>query len=95
MSKKVPETSTLLYATFVGLNVDIIVRSVKAKMGNMMTNMAICGFLLDECEEFYYVGENANEVSTAVRKNEVVTVSLSSGELSRFESELNNSGEVQ
>lgn len=95
MSKKLPETSTLLYATFAGYCVDIIVRSVRAKINGITTNMVMSGFLLDECEEFYYIGDNANEVSAAVRKIEVVTINLTREELGRFETELNSNGEVQ
>jgi hypothetical protein len=95
MSKKQPETSTLLYATFAGYCVDIIVRSVRAKINNVTSNMVLTGYMLDECEDFYYVGDNANEVSAAVRKSEVVTINLTREELNRFETELNNNGDVQ
>lgn len=95
MRKKIPEASTLLYATFAGHCVDIIVRSIRARINNVTSNMVLSGFMLDECVEFYYIGETPAEVTAAVRKTEVVTINLSREELDRFETELNNSGEIQ
>jgi hypothetical protein len=95
MSKKVPENSTLLYATFSGYCVDIIVRSVRARINNVTSNMVLSGFMLDECDEFYYVGETPAEVTAAIRKIEVVTINLAREELGRFETELNSNGDIQ
>ena len=39
-------------------------------------NLALGGYLLDECEKYYYIGETPMEVTAAVTKESVAAIIL-------------------
>lgn len=75
--KKLPSTYSRIFEEFVGNYVTIAVKSLKGDGGGKkITNIMLAGYFLDECEEYYYIGENTSEIFAAVKKDEVATIML-------------------
>lgn len=68
-----------MFESFAGSYVTIAVRSLRANpkaANNVIANLMLAGFLLDECEEYFYLGENAKEIFAAVKKSEVMSIMM-------------------
>jgi len=76
--RKPKPTFSRLYDTFVGNVVTIIVKNVKGYGGTAakVSNLMFAGYMLDECDEYIYVGQTADSVSAAIKKDEIATVVL-------------------
>jgi hypothetical protein len=95
--KRAPESYSRLFENFAGSYVTVAVASLKAnsKLSNkVITNVMIPGYLLDECDMFYYLGENAEEIFAAVRKDHVSTIMLG-GENAPGQIEMPEDSEMQ
>lgn len=80
-SKKQPQTSRI-YEIFVGSYINIAVKSLKnATSGGKISNLMIAGYFLDECEEYFYLGDNPGSVFAAVKKDDVASIMLSNEEV--------------
>lgn len=73
-TKEQPQKSSRLYDVFVGTTVQIMVKLTKESEDGVMSSIAIEGYLLDEDDEYYYVGTNPIEIAGAVKKSEVAVV---------------------
>lgn len=62
------------YDIFVGTMVTLIVRGIKGKESGKVTNIMLGGYLLDECDTYFYLGANSMEIHTAVNKRDVAAV---------------------
>jgi hypothetical protein len=70
-------TYSRIFEEFAGSYVTIAVKSLKGDGGGKkVTNIMLAGYLLDECEDFYYIGESAAEIFAAVKKDDVATIML-------------------
>lgn len=63
---------TLFHQNFVGEHVQVITSHLIADS----TTISADGYLLDEDEEFYYLGAGPDEVAMAIRKQDVVLISI-------------------
>lgn len=72
--------SNKLFSIFVGSYIHVITKSLKGTQhfngGKAVGPIIIDGFLLDEDDMFYYLGETPEEVTDAILKEEVVRVYL-------------------
>lgn len=81
-SKKNEKTGfSLFYLTFVGelvqLTTELIVKDHKQTEDEVEISekpVGFVGYLLDEDSSYYYIGDNPQEITTAVRKTKVVSV---------------------
>ena len=79
MSEKIASYSTL-FEHFAGSYVTIAVKSLRGASSNKkITNVMIAGYLLDECHDYFYIGDTPTEVYAAVRKDDVISI-MSGGE---------------
>ncbi len=79
-----------LYDIFVGQQVNLFVKNISMSNGEgQAASVIIAGYLLDECEDFFYIGSSPLEVYAAIRKLDVASVTLSDVE------EQHNSAELQ
>lgn len=65
-----------IFETFSGSFVSIIVKNMRGSGQDKINNLALGGYLLDECEEYYYIGETPMEVTAAIKKDSVAAVIL-------------------
>jgi len=80
--KKRPKKSSLLYDIFVGTYVNIALKNIKggSSRPGKIANLMFAGYLLDEDEEYFYIGQTSDEVYAAVKKEEVAAIMLSDEE---------------
>jgi hypothetical protein len=84
-----------IFEEFAGSYVTIAIKSLKGYSTNKkIANVMMAGFLLDECENFYYIGETAKEIFAAIKKEEVLTVMLG-GEAEEVDIEMPEGAEMQ
>lgn len=74
---------TLLFLTFSGEPVEVITTATqKVTVGSEnhvaeeQTPLALHGILMDEDDDFLYLGDEQNGIGCAVRKNQIVAISL-------------------
>lgn len=66
------KSSDLFFATFLGEYVEILAKYETTERVPLTIN----GYLLDMDNDFYFTGENSLEVNAAVRKSDVVFISI-------------------
>lgn len=78
MARKKDASYSRLFEEFAGSYITIAVRSLKGsqKTNKIIANVMLAGYLLDECEDYYYIGENSKEIFAAVKKTDVSTIML-------------------
>lgn len=62
------------YDIFVGTMVTLIVRGIRGKEQGKVTNIMLGGYLLDECDNYFYIGANSLEIHSAVNKRDVAAI---------------------
>ncbi len=74
---------SLLYINFIGELVEVVLKSTqKIIHGNedgvdeSTHPIAIQGFLMDEDEEYYFLGDTMTSMSKAVRKDQIVCIQM-------------------
>lgn len=74
--KKQQQTYSLLFEIFCGSYVNIFVKNIKssATRAGKVNNVMLAGFLLDEDEEYYFLGQTPEEVFCAVAKSEMAAM---------------------
>lgn len=60
-----------LFDTFVGEYVSVIVKGTKGQKDAKVANLVLTGYLVDECSEYYYMGEETMEVTASIRRTDV------------------------
>lgn len=81
MAKKKNTSYSRIFEQFAGDYITISLKSLRSNPKNKaIANVMMAGYLLDECEEFYYIGETVNEIFAAIRKSEVNAMILGGGE---------------
>lgn len=77
--KKTQVTFSRVFEVFVGNYVEVIIKSIKLRHSDgISSNMAIGGYLLDECDRYFYIGITPHEISSAILKSDVITMNISS-----------------
>lgn len=75
--KKRKTSNTKMYDTFVGTYVTVAIKDLlgigSGNRESKFANLMIGGLLLDECETYIYLGAE-DEVSTAIRKDQVIGI---------------------
>lgn len=74
---KAKKPSSSLYQTFVGSYIRLVVKGINITEGDRSSNMMFGGYLLDEDDDYYFLGQTPEAVYAAVRKSDVVTLMLS------------------
>jgi len=94
--KKQPRTTySIAFSNFAGDQVVFLLRSVKGRSGDQILNLSMEGYLLDECEDFYYFGVTPEEVTGVIRRSDVVTMVKGSYSLNTGDFEIPEGTEVQ
>lgn len=62
------------YDVFVGTMVTLVVRGIKGRSQGKITNIMLGGYLLDECEDYFYIGASSLEIHSAVKKIDVSAI---------------------
>jgi len=80
--KKAVQPFSRVFEQFAGDFVTITLRSLKggSRRDKVVANVMIAGYLLDECEEFYYIGETVKEIFAAIKKVDVNAIMLGGDE---------------
>ena len=77
MSDKKETAYTRLFELFAGTYVTIAVKSLRGVTSSKkISNVMLAGYLLDECETFYYIGDTPTEVFAAVRRDDVISIMM-------------------
>lgn len=76
--KKRLSSYSLLFEIFCGNYVNIFVKNIKSVGGRQgkINNVMLAGFLLDEDDEFYFLGQTPDDVFCAVKKDEIAALML-------------------
>lgn len=90
-------SNSKVFKKFLGKQVNIIMKSVKGSQqlssGDIVEgNVVMNGFLLDEDEEFFYLGTSDEEIDEALKKDDVVRIFLDNDNL--FELQETYDGEL-
>lgn len=62
------------YDVFVGTMVTLVIRGIKGRDSGKITNIMLGGYLLDECDQYYYIGASSLEIHSAVAKRDVAAI---------------------
>jgi endo-alpha-1,4-polygalactosaminidase (GH114 family) len=54
----------------------MVVKNIKGGTKGKIINLMLAGYFLDECESFYYIGENQREVFACVKKEEIASIMM-------------------
>ena len=68
------------------------VKGMKGSSKGQIANLLLMGYLLDEDEDYFYIGESQQEVSVAVLRSDVVAI-MSAADMD--ETEMDTEGEMQ
>ena len=74
--KRSKKSYSKVFEIFGGEYVTMVVKSIKGGTKGKIINLMLAGYFLDECETFYYIGENQHEVFACVKKEEVASLML-------------------
>ena len=72
--KKQKKSYSRMYEIFAGEYVTIVVKTIKGGSKGKIINLMLAGYLLDECENYVYIGENAHEIFACVKHNEIASI---------------------
>jgi hypothetical protein len=86
--------TTKVFETFVGSYVSVAVKNMRANSKGKIANLLLMGYLLDECETFFYLGETDKEVTVAVARTDVVAM-MSAAEVAELDFPMDTEGELQ
>lgn len=86
-------TSTKIMESFQGSFVYVLTRTLRSSQERKSGPLIIEGFLLDSDEEYFFLGMTMDEVTEAVKRDEVVRIFLPIDELSSL-LEQHGSGEL-
>lgn len=75
--KKSPSSYSTVFQIFAGSYVNLVIKNIKGNNRGNITNLMFAGYLLDEDETHYFVGQTTEEVYLAVRKEEVSAIMIS------------------
>jgi hypothetical protein len=78
--KKQKKNSSRMFEVFAGEYVTIVVKTIKGGSKGKIINLMLAGYLLDECENYVYIGENPHEIFACVKHNEIASIMM--GDLS-------------
>lgn len=81
-----------VFGKFSGSYVSVAVKGMRANSKGKIANLLLMGYLLDEDEDYFYIGESQSEVSVAVLRSDVVAI-MSASEVE--EVEMDTEGEMQ
>jgi len=84
-----------MFATFAGDELAFLLRTVKGAAGGKILNLTLQGYLLDEDEEYVYIGITPEEISGAIKKADIATFFKGSFNLNTEEFEIPEGTEVQ
>ncbi len=79
-----------LFTKFLGKSVNVILKSVKGSQqigdGSIVEgNVIMSGFLLDEDDDYFYLGKTDDEINEALKKDDVVRVFLDEENVFEFD----------
>ncbi len=79
-----------LFKRFLGKNVNIIMSNIKGSQETsdgtiIQGNVIITGYLLDEDDEYYYLGKTDEEIDEALRKGDVIRIFLDNQPILEFD----------
>lgn len=80
--KKQQHNYSKVFEVFVGSTVTIMIRSSNPNSESGISNMMFSGYLLDECNTFFYLGAEVDEIQAAINKSEIVSILAGEGVLS-------------
>lgn len=67
----------MVFDMFVGSYIHLVIKGIKADTGGgKISNMRFAGYLLDEDDLHYFIGQEATSVYAAVKKDEVAAILL-------------------
>lgn len=81
-----------VFGKFAGSYVSVAVKGMKGSSKGKIANLLLMGYLLDEDEDYFYIGESQQEVSVAVLRSDVVAI-MSAADMD--ETEMDTEGEMQ
>lgn len=64
------------YTTFAGNHVTIYVKGIRGGNKGKVMPLAFVGYLMDECSEYFYLGESPEEVSACIKKQDVGAIMI-------------------
>lgn len=76
--RKLTTSYSLLFKNFAGCYVTIAVKNIRAvgARPGRVANVMLAGFLIDEDNEYLFLGKEDNEIYMAVKKDEVASIML-------------------
>jgi hypothetical protein len=76
--QKKQQTSSALFETFVGSFISVMMKNLKAysTQNKKISNLLLSGYLLDECDDYFYLGESGDAVTGAIRKDEIAAIMM-------------------
>jgi hypothetical protein len=79
-----------LFQKFLGKNVNVIMKSVKGSQqlgdGSIVEgNVVMTGFLLDEDDDFFYLGTTDEQIDEALKKTDIVRIFLDNENVLEFD----------
>jgi len=63
-----------MFTTFAGDQLAILIKNVRGQNSGRILNVTMEGYLLDECEEYIYIGHTPEVITGAIRKTEISSV---------------------
>ncbi len=78
-TKKRRSTYSRVFETFAGAYLNFIIKGIKAAdvRPGKITNLMFAGYLLDEDELHYFIGQTPDEVYAIIKKDEVAGIMIS------------------
>ena len=74
---KVKKKNSMFFKTFVGSYLNIFVKSLKSYgRQNKISNVLLAGYLLDEDDDYIYIGQSSEEIFSAVKKDDIAAVTV-------------------
>ena len=68
------KTCSKLFKQFKNKYVTFILKNVRNGIGGSILNLSLEGYLLDEDEEYFYIGITSESITGAIRRLEVATI---------------------
>ena len=87
-SKKPSQNYSRVYETFAGHKLVFLLKHVRGSSAGAILNVTFEGYLLDECDKFYYIGNEPTEVTGALPKDGVASMIISTDDTDSFELEI-------